>query len=81
MQRAGPNLRVSQNVWLVNTPRGSLQGRCKEEKKEEGKKGKEEEEEKGDVITNVKHLSELCTKITLVFHLSSSLHLPRRRGR
>ena len=47
------------------------------EKRERGK----EKEEKGDVITNVKDLLELCTKITLVFHLSSSLHLPRRRGR
>ena len=35
MQRADPNLRVSQNVWLVNTPMGSLQGRCRGEKKEE----------------------------------------------
>ena len=49
-------------------------------KKEEGKKGKEEEE-KGDVITNVKDLLELCIKLTVVFHLSSSLHLLRRRGR
>ena len=50
--------------------------------KEEGKKGKEEEEEeKGDVITNVKDLLELYIKLTLVFHLSSSLHLLRRRGR
>ena len=74
-----------------STPQGEVcRGRCRGEKKEEerlrekeeGKKGKEEEEEeKGDVITNVKHLSELCTKLTLVFHLSSSLHLPRRRGR
>ena len=43
MQRVGPNLRVSQNVWLINTPRGSLQGRCRREKKEEERLREKEE--------------------------------------
>ena len=47
----------------------------------EKREGGKEEEEKGDVITNVKDLLELCTNLTLVFYLSYSLHLLRRRGR
>ena len=82
MQRADPNLRVSQYVWLINTPRGSLQGRCRgreegrREKEEGGKReGGKEKEEKGKCDHQCiipKDLSEPCTSFSPEFLPPSS---------
>ena len=66
---------------------GEMQGREKGRRKMKGegrrgekREGGKEKEEKGDVITNAKKPFRVVYKINFSY-LSSSLYLPRRRGR